>query len=36
VAAFIFCYVLVPEKKGRRLEDIESYWDHDRHWPAAS
>jgi sugar porter (SP) family MFS transporter len=36
VVAFIFCFTLVPETKGRPLEDIEAYWDNDRTWPTAS
>jgi len=34
VAAWIFSYVLVPETKGRTLEEIERSW-HSRRGPAA-
>jgi sugar porter (SP) family MFS transporter len=28
VVAFVFCYALVPETKGKSLEEIERYWRH--------
>jgi sugar porter (SP) family MFS transporter len=33
VIAFVFCWFLVPETKGKRLEQIEAYWKNDRQWP---
>jgi MFS transporter, SP family, galactose:H+ symporter len=38
VFAFIFCFLLVPETKNKSLEQIEYYWQHNRHWgkPAPS
>jgi SP family galactose:H+ symporter-like MFS transporter len=32
VVTLIFCVVLVPETKGKTLEQIEGYWLHGRHW----
>ena len=36
VLAFIFSWVLVPETKGRSLEQIERYWENRRHWDRAA
>ncbi len=36
VLAFIFCWILVPETKGRSLEQIERYWESGRHWDKAA
>lgn len=38
VLAFLFCWWLVPETKGKTLERIEAYWKNSRQWtetPAA-
>lgn len=32
IAAIVFCWFLVPETKGKSLEQIEEYWEHGRHW----
>lgn len=32
VAAFLFCWFLVPETKGKPLENIERYWEQGRQW----
>lgn len=34
VGALIFCYMLAPETKGRRLEDIGYYWKNGAKWPS--
>ena len=33
VIAFAFTWVLVPETRGQRLEQIETYWEQGRTWP---
>jgi sugar porter (SP) family MFS transporter len=33
VIAFVFTWVLVPETRGKRLEQIETYWEQGRTWP---
>ncbi|HTI13220.1 MAG TPA: sugar porter family MFS transporter [Dictyobacter sp.] len=35
VLAFIFCWFVIPETKGKRLEDIEAYWRNGRSWTPA-
>ncbi len=32
VAAFVFCWFLIPETKGRNLEQVEGFWKNKRHW----
>ncbi len=36
IAGFVFCWILVPETKGKSLEHIEEYWKNGRHWPSGS
>jgi MFS transporter, SP family, galactose:H+ symporter len=36
VLAFIFSLELVPETKGKGLEQIERYWENGRHWEKAA
>jgi hypothetical protein len=30
--AILFCYVLVPETKGRTLEQMDHYWQNGQKW----
>lgn len=32
VVAFVFCWFLIPETKGRNLEKVEAYWKNGRKW----
>jgi len=32
VFAFVFCWRLVPETKGKSLDQIEYYWEHQGQW----
>lgn len=34
VFALVFCFLLAPETKGRRLEDIGIYWENGASWPS--
>jgi MFS family permease len=32
--AWVFVHVLAPETKGRSLDEVQSYWEGNRRWPA--
>ncbi|NUT47635.1 MAG: MFS transporter, partial [Saccharothrix sp.] len=34
VLAWLFVFFLAPETKGRSLDDVQSYWENGRRWPA--
>jgi hypothetical protein len=34
VAAWLFVFFLAPETKGRSLDEVQSYWEAGRRWPA--
>lgn len=34
IGALVFCFVLAPEIKGRRLEDVSLYWENGAKWPS--
>jgi SP family galactose:H+ symporter-like MFS transporter len=36
IFAFIFCYALVPETKGKTLEQVAHYWQNGHHWDEAA
>ena len=36
VAGFVFVHRLAPETKGRRLEEIRTYWENGAQWPQAT
>jgi sugar porter (SP) family MFS transporter len=36
VLAFLFSWKFVPETKGKSLEQIERYWENERHWDKAA
>lgn len=33
IGALVFCYLLAPETKGRRLEEIGYFWENGGRWP---